>query len=238
VPRIILLLAVIITLSLLIRRAQRQPPHKRRGAYLQIILGTALVGVIILTLMGKMHWVGAALTGLLVFARQMLPILVRLLPFLGQLRSQASTSGGKQSEVSSRIIKMTLDHDSGELSGIVLEGTYKDWLLSELDRTQLDALLLYCQHEDADSAQLLASYMEQRFPDDDYQGESQDNSAGANAAGLSRTEALAVLGLSEEATEEEIVAAHRTLIQKLHPDRGGTDYLAAKINEAKDFLLR
>lgn len=237
-PRIILLLAVIITLSLLIRRAQRQPPHKRRGAYLQIILGTALVGVIILTLMGKMHWVGAALTGLLVFARQMLPILVRLLPFLGQLRSQASTSGGKQSEVSSRIIKMTLDHDSGELSGIVLEGTYKDWLLSELDRTQLDALLLYCQHEDADSAQLLASYMEQRFPDDDYQGESQDNSAGDNAAGLSRTEALAVLGLSEEATEEEIVAAHRTLIQKLHPDRGGTDYLAAKINEAKDFLLR
>ena len=237
-PRIILLLAVIITLSLLIRRAQRQPPHKRRGAYLQIILGTALVGVIILTLMGKMHWVGAALTGLLVFARQMLPILVRLLPFLGQLRSQASTSGGKQSEVSSRIIKMTLDHDSGELSGIVLEGTYKDWLLSELDRSQLDALLLYCQHEDADSAQLLASYMEQRFPDDDYQGESQDNSAGDNAAGLSRTEALAVLGLSEEATEEEIVAAHRTLIQKLHPDRGGTDYLAAKINEAKDFLLR
>ena len=86
-PRIILLLAVVITLSLLIRRAQRQPPHKRRGAYLQIILGGALVGVIILTLMGKMHWVGAALTGLLVIARQMLPVLVRLLPFLGQLRS-------------------------------------------------------------------------------------------------------------------------------------------------------
>ena len=79
VPRIIFLLAISVTLIVLIRRAQRQPPHKRRAAYLQIILGTAVVGVIILTLMGKMHWLGAAITGLLVVARQMLPLLVRLL---------------------------------------------------------------------------------------------------------------------------------------------------------------
>jgi curved DNA-binding protein CbpA len=59
----------------------------------------------------------------------------------------------------------------------------------------------------------------------------------ANAAGVTRAEALAVLGLEEGASEEDIVAAHRTLIQKLHPDRGGNDYLAAKINEAKDFLI-
>ncbi|GIR90185.1 MAG: hypothetical protein CM15mP89_1900 [Gammaproteobacteria bacterium] len=72
-PRMILLLAVALTLVILIRRAQRQPPHKRRSAYLQIILGSAVVGVIILTLMGKMHWIGAALTGALVLARQMLP---------------------------------------------------------------------------------------------------------------------------------------------------------------------
>ena len=54
---------------------------------------------------------------------------------------------------------------------------------------------------------------------------------------LTRSEALAVLGLSGDASREDIVSAHRTLIQKLHPDRGGNDYLAAKINEAKDFLL-
>lgn len=237
-PRIILLLAILIALGLLIRRAQRQPPHKRRGAYLQIILGGAVVGVIILTLSGKMHWVGAALTGLLVLARQLLPVLIRLLPALGQWRAQASTPGSKQSEVSARIIKMTLDHDSGELSGVILEGEYKDWLLSELDRSQLDALLDFCQQEDADSAQLLASYMTQRFPEDDHQSQKENNTAGTQATGLSRTEALAVLGLNEEASEADIIAAHRMLIQKLHPDRGGTDYLAAKINEAKDFLLR
>ena len=236
-PRMILLLAVALTLIILIRRAQRQPPHKRRGAYLQIMLGSAVVGVIILTLMGKMHWIGAALTGALVLARQTLPLLIRILPMLGGLRGQNANAAGKQSEVSSRILRMTLDHDSGDLSGVVLEGTYRDWLLEELEREQLDDLMAFCQREDADSAQLLASYLEQRFPDDAGHAEHNSHGGTANAAGVTRAEALAVLGLREGASEEDIVAAHRTLIQKLHPDRGGNDYLAAKINEAKDFLI-
>ena len=236
-PRLILLLAIAVTLVVLIRRAQRQPPHKRRAAYLQIILGAAVVGVVILTLMGKMHWLGAAITGLLVVARQMLPLLIRLLPMLGSLRSQAGNTGRKQSEVSARILTMTLDHDSGDLSGVVLEGHFKDWLLEELDRQQLDELLAYCQREDADSAQLLASYLEQRFPDDETVHERAESDHPHNATGLSRAEALSLLGLEEGATHDEIISAHRTLIQKVHPDRGGSDYLAAKINEAKDFLL-
>ena len=236
-PRLILLLAIAVTLVVLIRRAQRQPPHKRRAAYLQIILGAAVVGVVILTLMGKMHWLGAAITGLLVVARQMLPLLIRLLPMLGGLRGQAGNTGSKQSEVSARILTMTLDHDSGDLSGVVLEGPFKDWLLEELDRQQLDELLAYCQREDADSAQLLVSYLEQRFPDDETAHERAESDHPHNATGLSRAEALSLLGLEEGATHDEIISAHRTLIQKVHPDRGGSDYLAAKINEAKDFLL-
>ena len=235
--RIILLIAIIVTLTILIRRAQRQPPHKRRGAYLQIILGSAVIGVIILTLMGKMHWVGAALTGLLVLARQMLPLLIRFLPMLGSLRSQPASGGSKQSEVSTRILRMTLDHDSGDLTGEVLEGPYKDWLLDQLDRSQLDELMAFCQQEDSDSAQLLAGYLEQRFPGAQGQEDSGEAHTPGSTSELTRSEALAVLGLSEDASQEDIVAAHRTLIQKLHPDRGGNDYLAAKINEAKDFLL-
>ena len=235
-PRVILLIAIVVTLTILIRRAQRQPPHKRRSAYVQIILGSAVIGVIILTLMGKMHWIGAALTGLLVVARQMLPLLIRFLPMLGSLRSQPAGGASKQSEVATRILRMTLDHDSGDLSGEVLEGQYKDWLLDQLDRSQLEELMAFCQHEDSDSAQLLAGYLEQRFPGAQEQADRGESNTAGSTVELTRSEALAVLGLSGDASREDIVSAHRTLIQKLHPDRGGNDSLAAKINEAKDFL--
>jgi len=169
--------------------------------------------------------------------RQALPLVVRILPVLGNLRAQAASAVLKQSEVSARIIKMWLYHDTGELSGEVLEGTFKDWRLEELDREQLNELMDYCQREDNDSAQLLASYLDQRFPDNERESGSQQQDTRQSSVGLTRGEALAVLGLRDGATNDEIITAHRSLIQKLHPDRGGNDYLAAKINEAKDFLL-
>ena len=236
-PRILLLLAIVIALVVMIRRAQALPPHQRRGAFIKILLGIAVVGVVILTLTGRMHWIGAALTGLLVLIRQTLPLIIRLLPALGSLKSQGSQSSSKQSEVRSAILKMTLDHNTGDLSGEVLQGEFTGWWLDELDRHQLDELMAYCQKEDADSAQLLSSYLEQRFPDGASQSESASGQYSASGNSMNRAEALAVLGLSEEATDEDIVAAHRALIQKLHPDRGGNHYLAAKINEAKDFLV-
>ena len=81
------------------------------------------------------------------------------------------------------------------------------------------------------------SYLEQRFPDDETTHEQAESDHPQNPTGLTRAEALSLLGLEEGATQDEIISAHRTLIQKVHPDRGGSDYLAAKINEAKDFLL-
>ena len=104
-----------------------------------------------------------------------------------------------------------------------------------MDRQQLEELLAYCRSEDADSVQLLDSYLQRRFAGEAPFGR-QEASPGDGGA-MSRKEALAVLGLQEGASTEEIVAAHRKLMQKLHPDRGGNDYLAAKINQAKDLLL-
>ncbi len=83
--------------------------------------------------------------------------------------------------------------------------------------------------------QLLDSYLQQRFPGETPFGQQQ--APGDSGTGMDRNEALAVLGLAEGASEEDIVAAHRKLIQKIHPDRGGNNYLAAKINQAKDLLL-
>lgn len=238
-PRLLLLLAIAAVVYILYQRARNQPPHKRRGEYIKLGLAVAVVVVIGLTVTGRMHWVGAALTGLLVAMRQLLPTLVRLFPMLSSLKSRAGQGGPQQSTVETEVLRMRLDHANGNLSGEVLKGPYRDWYLDEMDRAQLDELLAYCQQQDADSAQLLQGYMEQRFPDGagDTAGAGQQQGNGGGEGAMNRREALSILGLDENASNDDIVAAHRTLMQKLHPDRGGSSYLAAKINEAKDFLL-
>jgi len=70
----------------------------------------------------------------------------------------------------------------------------------------------------------------------DRQGSSNSTRA-ATSTSLGRTEALQILGLADNASRDDIINAHRRLIQKMHPDRGGSDYLAARINLAKDVLL-
>ena len=234
-PRLILLAAIAFVLYILLKRAQAAPPHKRRAEYIKLGMGAAVVAVVILALAGKMHWIGVAFTGLLVALRQLAPTLLRLSPMLASKLGQAAPNPGQSSTVATEILSMKLDHDSGELHGEVLKGHFEGWRLADMDRSQLQELMAYCQQQDADSVQLLDSYLQQRFPGES--GPFDQQSAPGSTSGMNRKEALAVLGLGEDATDEDIVGAHRKLMQKLHPDRGGNDYLAAKINQAKDFLL-
>jgi hypothetical protein len=240
VPRLILLLAVIAVLYLMYRRVQTVPPHKRRAEYIKLGLAVAVAVVLVLTLTGRMHWLGIAATGLLVAARQLLPTLIRLFPMLAAHRARASgQTQGQTSTVETALLRMQLSHDSGDLQGEVLKGDFAGWRLADMDRQQLEELMAYCLREDAESARLLDSYLQQRFPGEGPFGQGQAGNGGKSGGNgdMNRQEALAILGLAEGASREEIIAAHRALIQKLHPDRGGNDYLAAKINQAKDFLL-
>lgn len=235
-PRLILLVAVVAVIYLLLRRVQAMPPHLRRAEYVKLGFGIALVATVILAAVGRLHWVGAALTALLVTARQALPLLIRLFPMLASLRAKSAPSPGKHSTVETSLVRMQLDHDSGELHGEVLKGAFQGWRLADMDRQQLEQFFAYCQGEDADSARLLDSYLQQRFPGAESFHQQPGGQANSTSP-MGRSEALAVLGLTEGVTDEEIIAAHRRLIQKLHPDRGGNDYLAAQINRAKDILL-
>ncbi len=212
------------------------PPHRRRAEYIKLGLGVAVATTLFLAATGRMNWIGAAFAGLLVVARQGLPLLLRLFPMLAHLRNKSAPAAGQNSTVETALLRMEMDHDSGALEGEILQGDFKGWRLTNMDRQQLEEFFAYCSSEDADSLQMLDSYLQQRFPGEAFAGQRQQSDPGTSNA-MGRNEALAVLGLNDDATEEDITNAHRKLIQKLHPDRGGNDYLAAQINRAKDILL-
>lgn len=175
---------------------------------------------------------------------------------LGQAGTGAGTgpgSGrgtGQASAIRTRYLDMTLDHASGRMDGTVRQGPFAGRRLSELQLSQLLRMLELYQESDAQSAAVLTAYLDREQGEDwrDAAAASAGSNAGSGAGnrsgeaagmarGMSKEDAWAILGLSPGADDEAIRAAHRRLMQKLHPDRGGSDYLAARINAAKALLL-
>src|ERR1700742_1683490 len=156
----------------------------------------------------------------------------------GMFRGSGQRSPGQTSRVRSQFLDMTLDHDSGELSGQIVAGPNAGHSLDEFDLPQLLAMI---PGFDAESVPLLESYLDRRFPA--WRQDAQGNAAGgqgrpAASSKMTDEEAYQILGLQPGAGRDEISRAHRALMKKLHPDQGGSTYLAARVNEAKDTLLR
>lgn len=131
---------------------------------------------------------------------------------------------------------MTLDHASGEMSGLVKRGVYAGRRLERLSENEILDLWRQCRAADADGARLLEAYLDRAIPD-----WRQKATAGARqnrtSDAMTPEEAYAILGLTRGVGETQIREAHRRLMKKLHPDQGGSNYLAAKLNRAKDVLL-
>jgi DnaJ-domain-containing protein 1 len=152
--------------------------------------------------------------------------------------STTRRSQGQASRVRSQFIDMVLDHDSGELKGQIVAGPHAGHSLDEFDLPQLTAMI---PGFDAESGALLESYLDRRFPAwrQDAQGDTARGQGRASSSGkMTNEEAYQILGLQPGAGRDEIGRAHRALMKKLHPDQGGSTYLAARVNEAKDTLLR
>jgi hypothetical protein len=153
----------------------------------------------------------------------------------------ARQTPGQRSRVQTEALEMELDHDSGRMEGRCRSGKFAARTLSSLDQTDLVALLDELRVTDAQGALLIEAYLDRRFPDwreACSRDTGREEPRGPARSRMSVKEAYDVLGLREGASEQEIRAAHRKLMLKLHPDQGGSTYLAARINEAKDVLLR
>jgi hypothetical protein len=223
----IALLAIVYGLRLL----TRVDPAALATFLKYLAVAVALVGVVLLIAVGRFGLV--FLLGSLLYP---LWLRWRAMRSLRRGGGSAGAPTGQSSAVETGYLAMSLDHDSGRIDGQIKAGTFKGRRLGELTLTDLLTLLRELRLADAEGANLLEGYLDRLHPDWREAG----RSAGQAAAGgkMTREEALEVLGLGAGAGEAEIREAHRRLMLKVHPDHGGSTYLAARLNEARDVLLR
>lgn len=224
--RLFLSIAAGLVIAAVLLRLFLKTPPTHLARILRRIAGVVLLG----------------LAGLLVVARQ--PVLAMPVGWAGIMLLRSGGGGrpapGGRSQVRSAGLDMTLDHATGDLDGRVLGGRHAGRMLSELP---LAALLELAEEfrGDADSLRLLEGYLDRAHPGwrEHVDGDTAARpGAAAGPGGMDADEAYQLLGLQPGAGEAEIREAHRRLMKQVHPDRGGSAALAAKINEAKDRLLR
>ncbi len=159
----------------------------------------------------------------------------RLRSVFHQLKAAVGPTPSQSSAVETELLRMTLDHDSGDMDSEVLNDDFAGRRLSDLSLAKLLALLRECRAGDAESATVLEAYLD-RYHTDTWRA-AETGEAGFADQAMTREQAHRILGLKPGAGDQEVRQAHRRLMLKNHPDRGGSTYIAAKINQAKEVLL-
>ena len=204
----------------------------------------ALVGVLgALVLMQRMHWFVAATTMLVPYLRilgRLVQLAMTFLIFrhLTGIRQtgfsfRSAQPDNTDSETQTSELAMKLNHQTGTISGSVLSGEFEGQDLESLSDDQLRDV--YASLREEESKRLLEAYVARHRPH--LNETANDSNEQSDGQGMSMKRAADVLGVEVDASKEEIIAAHRRLMDKLHPDKGGSSFLAAELNAAKQVLL-
>lgn len=235
----LLLFLVVVFIAAVLRLLwlRYQPPPRQLLLAGGIAFG--LIGLLALIATGRLHWMAAVVA-------MVLPLTMKVLGTLGLMRLLQQIGGGggptpfpgggstsssaRNSVVTSRFLHMELDHGSGDLEGRIIDGPHAGASLLDLSLAQQLELLAHYQRQDPDSARLLETWLDRRHGPIWRESDTRSGDP-------SRQEALRILGLEGTPDRRTITAAHRRMMQKFHPDHGGSEELAARINAAKERLL-
>lgn len=227
------LIALLAVLGLLRAFADAKPGQVKSAAvWGGGVIGAVLLGVLLVSGRGSQ-----ALWSLILFG----PAIWRWIQGLRAARTFArggASSPGQASDVETPYLAMGLDHDSGRMFGRIKAGRFAGQELADLDLPLLLDLMADLAANDPEGVPLLEAWLDRAHPDWREQAAHAAPPPGRASSGrMTREEALAVLGLAEGAEEAAIRSAHRRLMRTAHPDQGGSDWLASRLNEARDILL-
>jgi hypothetical protein len=233
--RILLGLAAVVLVLLAMRWFSRAKPAQVAKMIRVAGLGLLVAGGLFLVLTGKLAGIFAVLAGLAPWIARLMRLhsVYRMVKQFGVRMGGGKAAAGTTSDVETRFLRMTLDHDTGALDGVVLDGPLRGVMLSQLSLDQ--ALDLWRQVQaDLQSTQVLESWLERTWPD---WRAGTSSEAPTPSGAMTREEAWQVLGLSPGASDDDIREAHRRLMRLAHPDAGGSTWIAARLNQARDLLL-
>jgi hypothetical protein len=238
-PYLAVAIGGILVLYLLLRAFLLAEP-KALARFLRWFLG--LLALLLFTLLVATEQLVPALT----LAGAVLTVALRGHAIWTLLRSGFGPRPHASSAVETEYLRMTLDHDSGTMDGVIRRGPHRGRRLAELAQGELVALWRECAAEDPPSARLVETYLDRAAPGwrggasgagEQRARQEETRQTGRTGERMTREEAYKILGLAPGASPAAIKAAHHQLMLKLHPDHGGSTYLAAQINAARELLL-
>lgn len=217
----------------------------------QVIAGLKWIGGGLLVLVIVGLTVTGRLGALLPLAFLMLPLLRNWRMISNRMKAARGASPGQGSRIETGWLSAALDHDTGRMDAAIKRGPLAGRHLTDLSEQELLSLLSETARADAQSARIVEAFLDRELGPDwreragphdagsrEGAGDQGHRSPGGGSGAMTVEEACAVLGVRADADEPTIKAAHRKLMKQVHPDHGGSDYLAAKINQAKDVLLK